>query len=99
MAALQEFGLNPLLPHMPGQGVFIRGARPRESRVSEDGCMNSRRNYFIVVAEERNLSRAAKRLFVSQQVLSAYIKNLEQELLKNEACTSFTTEESMMSAR
>ena len=36
-------------------------------------------NYFIVLAEELNISRAAERLFVSHQCLSKYLKNLEQE--------------------
>lgn len=35
--------------------------------------------YFLVIAEELNLSRAAKRLYVSQQCLSAFLKNLEEE--------------------
>ncbi len=41
--------------------------------------MDKRRSYFLVAAEECNFSKAAKRLFVSQQCLSAYIKNMEQE--------------------
>ena len=36
-------------------------------------------NYFIVLAEEENISRAAERLFISHQCLSKYLKNLEQE--------------------
>ena len=35
--------------------------------------------YFIVLAEELNISRAAERLFISHQCLSKYLKNLEQE--------------------
>ena len=36
-------------------------------------------NYFIALAEEENISRAAERLFISHQCLSKYLKNLEQE--------------------
>ena len=35
--------------------------------------------YFIALAEEENISRAADRLFISHQCLSKYLKNLEQE--------------------
>ncbi|MCC8059925.1 MAG: LysR family transcriptional regulator [Clostridiales bacterium] len=35
--------------------------------------------YFIAVAEERSFSRAAERLFVTQQTLSAHIASLEKE--------------------
>lgn len=37
-------------------------------------------DYFLLVAEEMNISRAAKRAFVSQQCLSKYIKRLETQL-------------------
>lgn len=36
-------------------------------------------DYFLLIAEEMNISRAAKRAFVSQQSLSKYLKNLEEE--------------------
>ena len=36
--------------------------------------------YFLVIAEEGSFSRAARRLFVSQQSLSEHIKKLEDEL-------------------
>lgn len=36
--------------------------------------------YFIVVATERNISNAAKILYVSQPALSKQLKNLEEEL-------------------
>lgn len=34
--------------------------------------------YFLVLAQELNISRAAERLFISHQALSGYIKNLEK---------------------
>jgi len=36
-------------------------------------------NYFIALAEEENISKAAEKLFISHQCLSKYLKNLEQE--------------------
>lgn len=36
--------------------------------------------YFLVAAEELNFTRAAKKLFISQQSLSNHISNLEKEL-------------------
>ncbi len=36
-------------------------------------------NYFITLAEELNISRAAEKLFISHQCLSKYLKNLENE--------------------
>jgi len=35
--------------------------------------------YFLVLAEELNISKAADRLFISHQCLSKYLKNLEDE--------------------
>jgi DNA-binding transcriptional LysR family regulator len=34
-------------------------------------------HYFLVLCEELNISKAAKRLFISHQCLSSYIRNLE----------------------
>ena len=36
--------------------------------------------YFLLVAEELNITRAAERLYISQQSLSNHISNLEREL-------------------
>ncbi len=36
--------------------------------------------YFLMVAEELNITRAAERLYISQQSLSSHISNLEKEL-------------------
>lgn len=35
-------------------------------------------SYFIALAETRNISKAAQKLFISHQCLSRYLKNLEQ---------------------
>ena len=37
-------------------------------------------NYIIAIAEEKNMTRAAQRLYVSQSSLSHYLAKLEQEL-------------------
>ena len=37
-------------------------------------------NYVLAIAEERNLTRAAKRLFISQPTLTLYLNRLEAEL-------------------
>ncbi len=41
--------------------------------------MNTGMQYFIVVARERNISRAAEKLHISQQALSDQMKRLEEE--------------------
>lgn len=41
--------------------------------------MLSNYNYFIALAEERSISRAAERLYISHQCLSKYLKNLEKK--------------------
>ncbi|MFR8166181.1 MAG: LysR family transcriptional regulator, partial [Enterocloster sp.] len=35
--------------------------------------------YFLVTVEEMNITRAAERLFISQQALSSHLKRLEDE--------------------
>ena len=35
--------------------------------------------YVIVIAQEKNLSKAAERLFISQPALSRFLVKLEQE--------------------
>ena len=37
-------------------------------------------NYLLVLAEEQNMSRAAKRLFITQPTLTACINHLEKQL-------------------
>ena len=37
-------------------------------------------HYLLTVAEEKNVTRAAEKLFISQSALSHYIKNVEEEL-------------------
>ena len=36
--------------------------------------------YVITIAQERNISKAAERLFISQPVLSRFLQRLEDEL-------------------
>ena len=36
-------------------------------------------HYFLITAEEENVTKAAERLFISQQALSIHIKRLEEE--------------------
>lgn len=37
-------------------------------------------DYFLLIAEENNISRAAKRAFISQQSMSKYLKQLEDKI-------------------
>lgn len=37
-------------------------------------------DYFIMVAKERSFTKAAQRLGITQQTLSAHIANLEREI-------------------
>ena len=37
-------------------------------------------NYLLVLAEERSFTRAAKRLYVTQPTLTAFVSKLEKEL-------------------
>lgn len=41
--------------------------------------MISNYHYFLVLAEELNISNAAKRLYISHQCLSKYLKSLEED--------------------
>ena len=41
--------------------------------------MTEAEKYFIVVAEELNMGRAAQKLFVSHQNISQHIRNLEKQ--------------------
>lgn len=44
-------------------------------------CMDIRvLNYFLVVAEEGNITKAAERLLMTQPTLSRQLKALEEEL-------------------
>ena len=36
--------------------------------------------YFLTIAKEKNISKAARRLFISQPTLSKYLLSLESEL-------------------
>lgn len=42
--------------------------------------MENNLKYFLIVAEELNISKAAKRVFITQQSMSTHIKRLEDEL-------------------
>lgn len=44
------------------------------------GIRTDKLNYLIALAEEQNITRAAKRLFLSQPALTAYINRLEKAL-------------------
>ena len=35
--------------------------------------------YFLMVVEEKNITKAARKLFISQQTLSGVIRRLEEE--------------------
>lgn len=37
-------------------------------------------NYIVEIANQRNISKAAERLFISQSALSIYLKRIEKEL-------------------
>lgn len=49
------------------------------SCIRRENAMLNNYHYFIVLAEENNISKAAQRLFISHQCLSKYLKNLETE--------------------
>lgn len=42
--------------------------------------MDTQFDYFLLIAEEQNISRAARRAFVSQQSLSKYLQQLESRI-------------------
>ena len=42
--------------------------------------LHEKLDYVLAVAEERNLTKAAQRLYISQPTLSMYLNRLEQEL-------------------
>ncbi|MCD7877402.1 MAG: LysR family transcriptional regulator [Cloacibacillus porcorum] len=42
--------------------------------------MENNLRYFLVVAEELNISRAARKMFITQQSMSMHIKRLEEEM-------------------
>ena len=46
-------------------------------------------DYFVMVARERSFSRAAERLHITQQTLSAHIAKLEGELGASCWCAAF----------
>ena len=50
--------------------------------------------YFLMVAEEKNMTKAARKLFISQQTLSGVIRRLEEEyhtrLFEREPCMHLT---------
>jgi len=51
----------------------------RMTQIREVNPLLNNYHYFITLAEEKNISRAAEKLFISHQCLSKYLKMLEQE--------------------
>lgn len=41
---------------------------------------NEKLEYILTIAEERNITRAAKRLYISQPALTLYLNRLENDL-------------------
>jgi DNA-binding transcriptional LysR family regulator len=64
-------------------------------RIGGGTAMDISEYYFLAVAEELNISKAARRLYISQQCLSNHIKRLEQKygvlLLKRKPRISLTS--------
>ena len=42
--------------------------------------INRNPSYFLTIARERNITRAAEKLFITQSSLSQHLSKLEQEL-------------------
>ena len=45
--------------------------------------------YYVIAAEEMNFTKAAERLYISQQAVSLHIKNLEKEMKEAAANLEF----------
>ena len=66
--------------NIPASGVGRWEAEGRSKRRGGTRMNFSSMDYFVMVARERSFSRAAERLHITQQTLSAHIAKLEGEL-------------------